>query len=157
MAFWDFMKGSGKSVLGAEAEAASPAAQSDAELARAETDRKVAALKGELKALGLGGKDVHLTLRGDTVKIQNKDLDDETLEKLVLAIGNIKGIARVETEAEPAKAPVFYTVKKGDTLSAIAKATLGNANRYPEIFEANKPILSSPDKIYPGQVLRIPQ
>ncbi len=45
MAFWDFMKGSGKSVLGAEAEAASPAAQSDAELARAETDRKVAALK----------------------------------------------------------------------------------------------------------------
>ena len=50
-----------------------------------------------------------------------------------------------------------YTVEKGDTLSAIAKATLGNANRYTEIFEANKPMLSHPDKIYPGQVLRIPE
>ena len=51
---------------------------------------------------------------------------------------------------------VFHTVVKGDTLSAIAKKTLGNANRYPEIFEANKPMLTHPDKIYPGQVLRIP-
>ena len=50
-----------------------------------------------------------------------------------------------------------YTVKKGDTLSEIAKETLGSANRYPEIFEANKPMLKDPDKIYPGQVLRIPK
>lgn len=49
-----------------------------------------------------------------------------------------------------------YTVKKGDTLSAIAKETLGNANRYMLIFEANRPMLKDPDKIYPGQVLRIP-
>lgn len=45
---------------------------------------------------------------------------------------------------------------RGDTLSAIAKTYYGNANRYPAIFEANKPMLSHPDKIYPGQVLRIP-
>ena len=51
---------------------------------------------------------------------------------------------------------VFYTVKSGDTLSKIAKETLGSANRYPEIFEANKPMLKHPDKIFPGQVLRIP-
>lgn len=51
----------------------------------------------------------------------------------------------------------FYTVKKGDTLSAISKEMYGNANLYNKIFEANKPMLSSPDKIYPGQVLRIPQ
>ena len=51
---------------------------------------------------------------------------------------------------------MFYTVKKGDTLSAIAKATLGKASLYPAIFEANKPMLSHPDKIYPGQKLRIP-
>ena len=50
-----------------------------------------------------------------------------------------------------------YTVEKGDTLSKIAKETLGDANRYPEIFEANKPMLKDPDKIYPGQVLRIPR
>ena len=73
-------------------------------------------------------------------------------------MGNVAGVAKVEAETkDDAPAPVFYTVKKGDTLSAIAKATLGNANRYPEIFEANKPMLKHPDKIYPGQNLRIPQ
>ncbi|MEZ2697270.1 LysM peptidoglycan-binding domain-containing protein, partial [Hafnia alvei] len=51
----------------------------------------------------------------------------------------------------------FYTVKAGDTLSAIAKAQYGNANDYMRIFEANKPMLSHPDKIYPGQMLIIPQ
>jgi nucleoid-associated protein YgaU len=49
-----------------------------------------------------------------------------------------------------------YTVEKGDTLSGIAKKMYGNANKYPQIFEANKPMLKDPDKIYPGQVLRIP-
>ena len=49
-----------------------------------------------------------------------------------------------------------YTVKPGDTLSAIAKRLLGDANAYHEIFEANRDQLSDPDKIKPGQVLRIP-
>lgn len=164
MAFWDFVKDAGKSVLGSEAEAApAPAA---AQPAPSDTDRKVAALKAELKALGLTAKDVHLTLRGgDTIIISGKARDQETLEKLVLALGNIKGIARVELAPEtttetPAPAgakPVFHTVQKGETLSAIAKHYLGSANRYRDIFEANKPMLSDPDKIYPGQTLRIPQ
>ena len=59
--------------------------------------------------------------------------------------------------ATPAAEARFVTVKKGDTLSAIAKAEYGNANLYNKIFEANKPMLSHPDKIYPGQVLRIPE
>ena len=50
----------------------------------------------------------------------------------------------------------FYTVQKGDTLSKIAKEYYGDANKYPQIFEANKPMLTHPDKIYPGQKLRIP-
>jgi len=49
-----------------------------------------------------------------------------------------------------------YTVEKGDTLSKIAKEMYGDASKYPVIFEANKPMLKDPDKIYPGQVLRIP-
>ncbi len=49
-----------------------------------------------------------------------------------------------------------YTVKSGDTLSKIAKEMYGEAGKYPQIFEANKPMLEDPDKIYPGQVLRIP-
>lgn len=53
--------------------------------------------------------------------------------------------------------PRFHTVVKGDTLSAIALKYLGAANKYPAIFEANKPMLKDPNKIYPGQVLRIPE
>jgi nucleoid-associated protein YgaU len=49
-----------------------------------------------------------------------------------------------------------YTVKAGDTLSGIAKAHLGDANAYMKIFEANRDQLSDPDKIKPGQVLRLP-
>ena len=50
----------------------------------------------------------------------------------------------------------WHTVVSGDNLSKIAKKFYGDANKYPVIFEANKPMLSHPDKIYPGQVLRIP-
>ncbi|HXE80954.1 MAG TPA: LysM peptidoglycan-binding domain-containing protein [Vicinamibacterales bacterium] len=49
-----------------------------------------------------------------------------------------------------------YTVKAGDTLSAIAKEHLGNANAYMQIFELNRDQLSDPDLIKPGQVLRLP-
>ena len=56
--------------------------------------------------------------------------------------------------SQPAMAT--YTVKAGDTLSAIAKAHLGDAGAYPKIFEANRDQLSDPDKIKPGQVLKIP-
>ena len=58
--------------------------------------------------------------------------------------------------AGAASASNTYTVKAGDTLSKIAKEHLGNANAYMKIFEANKDQLSDPDKIKPGQVLRLP-
>jgi len=61
-----------------------------------------------------------------------------------------RSVARAEPEAQ------WHTVVRGDTLSAIAKKFYGDANKYPVIFEANKPMLSHPDKIYPGQMLRIP-
>lgn len=49
-----------------------------------------------------------------------------------------------------------YTVRKGDTLSAIAKTHLGDASRWPEIFELNRDVVDDPDRIFPGQVLLIP-
>jgi nucleoid-associated protein YgaU len=55
-----------------------------------------------------------------------------------------------------AKAEATYTVQSGDTLSKIAKEHLGDANAYMKIFNANKDQLSDPDKIKPGQVLKIP-
>ena len=57
---------------------------------------------------------------------------------------------------EPKPEATLYTVVRGDSLSKIAKAHYGDAMKYPVIFEANRPMLSDPDKIYPGQVLRIP-
>ncbi|MFC3192958.1 peptidoglycan-binding protein LysM [Marinicella sediminis] len=111
--------------------------------------------------------------------------NQEQKEKAVLTAGNIAGVSRVQdnlilgappadaaeaekavAEAEAAEADKAgeeawesrtYTVKSGDTLGKIAKEFYGNAMEYPKIFEANKPMLSDPDKIYPGQVLRIPE
>ena len=60
-------------------------------------------------------------------------------------------------DAPAAEVAAFYTVEKGDTLSAIAKKHYGSAGKYMAIFEANKPMLKDPDHIYPGQVLRIPK
>lgn len=63
---------------------------------------------------------------------------------------------QVTGPAAPAGGGKTYTVKAGDTLSAIAKEHLGSANAYMKIFELNKDQLSDPDKIKPGQVLRLP-
>lgn len=177
MALWDFVKDAGSSIFGSKAEAAEAPAAPEASApaksaAEQETERKIAALNAEVQRLGLDGNDVHLKLNGDKVTVTSKGADRETMEKLILAVGNIKGIAQVEadlpeaaptpaaaadTPAPQAAEPVFHTVAKGETLSAIAKKYLGSANKYHAIFEANKPMLSDPDKIYPGQTLRIPQ
>ena len=89
-------------------------------------------------------------------------------QKIVLLVGNTQGVSKVTDQLTlpppPASAPVgppaptftLYTVQKGDTLSKIAQHTLGAGNRYPEIFEANRPMLKDPNHIFPGQVLRIP-
>ena len=112
-------------------------------------------LKKEVEELGLDHDGLDIEMDGDKVKVTGKAVTPEMREKVILAVGNVDGVAEVEDESnDPAN---FHTVEKGDTLSAIAKKTLGSANRYTEIFEANKPMLSHPDKIYPGQVLRIPE
>ncbi len=80
-------------------------------------------------------------------------------EKVVLAVGNTEGVAQVDDQMEvvdPAAEAKFYAVKKGDSLSKIAKEFYGDAMKYPVIFEANKPMLKDPNLIYPGQTLRIP-
>jgi nucleoid-associated protein YgaU len=92
-------------------------------------------------------------------------------EKAVLVIGNTKGIDEVHstltlppppvvqaTAAPPPPEPEsrFHTVEKGDTLWKISEEMYGNGSKYQVIFEANTPMLKHPDKIYPGQVLRVP-
>ena len=85
--------------------------------------------------------------------------DQATHEKIVLCCGNVHSVEHVDdriTVDAPADEAQYYTVQSGDTLSKISKDMYGDANRYNEIFEANRPMLSSPDKIYPGQMLRVP-
>ncbi len=100
-----------------------------------------------------------VSLNGDTATISGTATDQATKEKVVLVVGNTMGIAMVDDQMEvehQAPEARFHTVAKGDTLGKIAKEYYGNAMKYPEIFEANKPMLKDPNLIYPGQVLRIP-
>ncbi|MBC3466813.1 peptidoglycan-binding protein LysM [Pseudomonas sp. RW10S2] len=117
-------------------------------------------LKKHVESVGLGNPNISATVEGDKVILKGEVASQEEKEKIILAAGNIAGVASVDDQitvtGPVAQAARFVTVKKGDTLSAIAKAEYGDASRYQKIFEANKPLLSHPDKIYPGQVLRIP-
>ncbi|WP_066804857.1 peptidoglycan-binding protein LysM [Moraxella oblonga] len=102
---------------------------------------------------------VNYNANTDTVVLSGVAKSQAEREKAILAAGNVQYVAQVEdnmTVAEPEPESRFYTVKSGDTLSKIAKEMYGNANEYNKIFEANRPLLSHPDKIYVGQVLRIP-
>lgn len=94
-----------------------------------------------------------------TVSVGGVVADQATREKVLLCCGNVDGVEHVNdnlTVTNPEPEAQFHTVARGDTLSAIAKTYYGNANAYMKIFEANKPMLGHPDKIYPGQKLRIP-
>lgn len=139
MGILSFVKNAGKSLFGA-AEAAEP-----------DTDT----LKKELDDLGLDATGLDISVDGDTVKVDGAAVDQETKEKIILAMGNVEGVAAVEDNASGDDG-TYHEVQKGDTLWAISSKALGSGARYNEIFEANKPMLSHPDKIYPGQVLRIP-
>ena len=85
--------------------------------------------------------------------------DQATKEKVLLCCGNVAGVGAVNdmlTVDTPEPESQWHTVVSGDTLSKISKTFYGDPMKYPVIFEANKPMLKHPDKIYPGQLLRIP-
>jgi nucleoid-associated protein YgaU len=128
-----------------------------------------------LAALDIDGEQVSVQVNGDNAILTGSAPSQEALEKMVLCAGNQHGIAQVDcqlqvavaaasesapapaqVEAEPAAESNFYTVQSGDTLGKIAQQHYGATNKYTVIFEANKPMLTDPDKIYPGQKLRIP-
>ncbi len=167
MGIFDFVKSVGKK-LGIGDDEAPPSAD---------------ALKKELDANKLGTENVQVKVEGDKVVLSGVVKDQSIFEKAIIAVGNTLGISKVEASelkvvapdsglkldagvdmtalvkaATPASAPVFYTVKKGDNLWKIAEKHYGKGKgaRHELIFEANKPMLKHPDKIYPGQVLRIP-
>lgn len=155
MGLFDFVKGIGKkNTAPAEPQAAPEVAEPTAQ----EVANK---LLGLVKSLGLpiDGLSVSYNSQTDLATVRGQVQSQADKEKIVLAIGNVDHVAQVDdqmTVASPEPESQFYTVKSGDNLSKIAKEYYGDANQYPKIFEANKPMLKDPNEIFPGQVLRIP-
>jgi nucleoid-associated protein YgaU len=168
MSLFSFMKDVGEKLFtprqasaapGAAPSAAAPAAQVDQktqDVANGETIKKYIAGLG----LNVAGLSVSYDSSNYTATITGTAPDKETKEKAVLAAGNVMNVANVDDQmsvkSNSGSDAEFHTVEKGDTLSKISKEVYGDPNRYNKIFEANKPMLTSPDKIYPAQVLRIP-
>ncbi len=116
----------------------------------------------EIQHLGIKIEDQEILFDNGIVKVKGKVKTQEDREKVILALGNVDGVKQVNDSLEVMEkvekpGAEFYTVKSGDSLSKIAKQFYGDAKKYPLIFEANKPMLTDPNKIYPGQTLRIPK
>lgn len=120
---------------------------------------KASELLNFVKKLGLKYKNIRLSTKGQNVVLEGEVDDQADAEKIALAVGNVGGVASVENKMRvtvSAPPSQYHTVVSGDSLSKIAGKYYGDVQKYNIIFEANKPMLSDPDKIYPGQVLRIP-
>ena len=165
MGLFSFIKDAGEKLFGhKEVETAAAAAAGDAG-AQPSLDAlntsAAHAIRDYIETQNLGVTGLYVSFDGASgkVTVQGEAPTQAASEKVTLCCGNVSGVTDVEnlmSVAEPADEARYHDVVRGDTLSAIAKTYYGNANKYPVIFEANKPMLSHPDKIYPGQKLRIP-
>ena len=157
MGLLSFIKEAGEKLFGKGTAQAAPAAASP----DAANEAAAAAIVTYIRSMNLDA--TALTVKFDgasgTVTVMGVAPDQQTREKIVLCCGNVAGVSSVKDmmsvdRSEPEAQ--YYTVKSGDNLSKIAKQFYGDPNKYMKIFEANKPMLTHPDKIYPGQNLRIP-
>ena len=146
MGLFDFVKDVGRQIFDTDAEAADN-------------------IKNhlEVKTHGLSNLDVKFD---DGVVTLCGDCKNEAVrEKAILIAGNIQGVQKVIADdlkapkpapEEPKQKVEVYEIVRGDTLGAIAKRHYGKASAYMKIFEANRDIIDDPNKIYPGQKIRIP-
>ena len=150
MGLLDFLKDKGKDIFGGGG--------NEAESIKKEVER---ALGSNVSNLTVHYNDGKVSLMG-TAKSQ------AAKEKAALIAGNVKGVGAVDDDglkvagaaagstATAAKPSRYYTIQSGDSLSKIAKEHYGDANAYNKIFDANREVIEDPDKIYPGQQIRIP-
>ena len=161
MGLLTFIKDAGEKLFGKGEAKAAAAPTSAAAPGPAAANKAADAILGYIKTQNLPTTGITVTFDGasGTVKVAGSVPDQAAKEKIILCCGNVEGVEHVEEnilveQIEPEAE--FYTVVKGDNLSKISKMHYGDSNKYMQIFEANKPMLKHPDKIYPGQVLRIP-
>ncbi len=168
MALFDFIKTAGEKLFSHKdtesAASAAAAAPDDAAVKeRLEALNRTAgdAIEAYIKTQNLPVTSLLVTFDGATTTATVFGIagDQASKEKILLCCGNVTGVSQVDDKmsvevSEPES--TFYTVVSGDNLSKISKQHYDTPNKYMVIFEANKPMLSHPDKIYPGQVLRIP-
>jgi len=149
MGLFSFIKGAGSKLFGKKDKAADAA---PVELTKKD------ALIAEIQRLGLPINDLNISF-ADHVVVTGTTQTNADREKVILAVGNVEGVgsvADVIAVTNPEPESTFHEVQAGDTLSKISRDVYGDPMKYNAIFEANQPLLSHPDKIYPGQILRIP-
>ncbi len=165
MGLIDFVKSAGEKLFHTgQAQAATQAAEADpasAEKAAAANAAAGDAIMAYIRTQNLTATGLTVTFDGATAtaSVFGVAPDQAMREKIILCSGNVAGVAQVKdmmSVDQSGPEATYYTVVAGDNLSKISKANYGDANKYMKIFEANKPMLKDPDKIYPGQVLRIP-
>jgi nucleoid-associated protein YgaU len=161
MGILSFIKEAGEKLFGAvssKAEAAPAAAPVDVAALNQKAGEAIATY---IRSQGLNADNLDVTYDGasHTVTVSGQAPDQATKEKILVAAGNVQHVDKVDDQLTvPSSEPEsqYYTVVSGDNLWKIAEKYYGNGSKNDVIFEANKPMLKSPDKIYPGQVLRIP-
>ncbi|MBX2849318.1 MAG: peptidoglycan-binding protein LysM [Acidiferrobacterales bacterium] len=120
-------------------------------------------VKAEIEAVNPGVSNLEVSMDGETCTISGDCDSAAAKEKTVLIAGNTMGVSTVSADGLNAPEPIveeddqYYVIEKGDTLWGIAAKTMGNGAKYTEIFEANKEVIQDPDKIFPGQKIRIPK
>ncbi len=152
MGLFSFIKGAGKKLFGKKE--AAPVVEAGAPVGPSKTDL----LRGEIQRLGIPVDNLGIEI-SEMITVSGETATNADREKVILALGNVDCIGCVEdniTVTNPEPEATFHVVESGDTLSMISKKVYGDPMKYNVIFEANQPMLEHPDKIYPGQTLRIP-
>ena len=164
MGMFSFIKEAGEKLFGTgEAKAAqaavvaAPTPENIAAMSKAAGD----AIATYIRAMKLevDGLDVSFDATSGVATVSGVAPDQATKEKVLLCCGNVASVASVNdlmTVSAPEPESQMHIVVSGDNLSKISKQYYDTPNKYQQIFEANRPMLTHPDKIYPGQVLRIP-
>ena len=146
MGLFDFAKDVGRQIFNTDAEAADNIKQ-----------------HLEIRTSGISNLDVQFD--DGTVTLCGSCSNQAVRDQAILMAGNIEGVEKVVADdlvapepkpEEPEEKAEIYEIVSGDTLGGIAKRYYGKASAYMKIFEANRDIIDDPNKIYPGQKIRIP-